>query len=245
MSEHPDPIMELVTADPVMGADKDGLMTTTQRTCSWEGGCDKPHHARGYCHTHGQQLRDAGLLQPLEKPTTEQRFRSHVDKDGPVHPILGTHCWLWTAATGSRDDDGIGYGRFRLDDHLVQAHRWSFAQASGMFWPGFLELFQIDHRCHNTLCVRPDHLRPATNKQNMEHRRGAQRNSQSGVRGVFWHKQKNCWIAQFTHNGKYIHVGSFVGAPPPAAPPPEAVAALIAARCEVFTHNDLDRAVAI
>jgi hypothetical protein len=37
--------------------------------------------------------------------TIEQRFWEKVDKKGPIHPILGTMCWVWTA---SLKKDGYG-----------------------------------------------------------------------------------------------------------------------------------------
>ncbi len=33
-----------------------------------------------------------------DRPTDEERFWTRVNKDGPVHPVLGTACWLWTGA---------------------------------------------------------------------------------------------------------------------------------------------------
>jgi hypothetical protein len=107
----------------------------------------------------------------------------------------------------------------------------------GMFAP-WVGSRQVDHKCHNTCCVRPTHLRPATNKQNNENKRGAHRDSRSGIRGVYWNERRNCWYTSMGHNGKLIAAGSF----PPEAKA-EAEAAIIAKRNEFFTHNDLDRLV--
>jgi hypothetical protein len=59
------------------------------------------------------------------------------------------------------------------------------------------------HRCHNRACVRQQHLRPASNKQNNENLPGAQRNSKSGVRGVRWDSRCQCWRAVVKHHGKF------------------------------------------
>lgn len=64
-----------------------------------------------------------------------------------------------------------GYGRFRIGDRTVPAHRFAWELERGPL-PGTL---QLDHQCHNAdplcnrgddcphrRCVRPDHLRAVT-----------------------------------------------------------------------------------
>jgi hypothetical protein len=96
---------------------------------------------------------------------------------------------------------------------------------------------QVDHRytCPKN-CVRPGHLRPATNKQNCENLGGPSRNNTSGVRGVHWDSKRGKWRATMKHSGKKIHVGYFTDLA-------EAAAAVIAKRLELFTHNDADRQI--
>lgn len=151
----------------------------------------------------------------------EERFWSKVDKSA------GDGCWPWTA---SRDRNG--YGQFGLGGKMRRAHRVAYELATGRPIPAGM---QVDHRCRNRPCVRPDHLRLATNKQNQENHRGAQRNSSSGVRGVHWAKRDQRWQGQVKHHGKRIHVGLFDSLA-------EAEAAAIAKRKELFTHNDSDYA---
>ena len=64
-------------------------------------------------------------------------------------------CWEWTAATNLQ-----GYGRFRLDGRMSQAHRVS------AYWAGIIHSVDfdiddrdVDHICKNRLCVNPGHLR--------------------------------------------------------------------------------------
>lgn len=156
--------------------------------------------------------------------TDQQRFWAHVDKNGPLHPILG-RCWLWTAY---KDRDG--YGQFSVGGRHVAVHRYSYELATGQR----LGNLEIDHRCHMSACVNPQHLRPATRKQQGENRAGADRDSRSGVRGVHWSKSKNRWVAKVKHHGKIIHVGYFDDLA-------EAEAAVIAKRNALFTFNDVDR----
>lgn len=70
-------------------------------------------------------------------------------------------CWVWTAAKGHH-----GYGRFWSSSRgrTVQAHRWSYEEATGATVPFGREL---DHLCRNPGCVNPDHLEPVTHRENL------------------------------------------------------------------------------
>lgn len=151
----------------------------------------------------------------------EIRFWEKVNKDGPLHPHLGTRCWVWTGCSAN------GYGQIEVGGKMIYAHRFSY----GLAKPPVTG--QVDHICRNKLCVNPVHLRPATNKQNTEHR-DVQTNSKSGVRGVWWSKRDQRWIGQVTHHGRRHFIGSFFSLE-------EAAEAARAKRNELFSHNDLDR----
>jgi hypothetical protein len=64
----------------------------------------------------------------------------------------------------------------------------------------------LDHLCWNKLCVRIDHLRVATPRE-QKMNTGLYKNSTSGVRGVSRHKGK--WRVQVGHNGKEYFGGHF------------------------------------
>lgn len=134
-------------------------------------------------------------------------------------------CWNWMGAVSP-----TGYGYYWANGRNNKAHRISFEEANGPIPSGRY----IDHICHNTSCVRPSHLRLATQKQNMENLLGANANSKSGIRGVFWSSKRRKWTAAVVHNGKRIHIGHFQDVE-------EAHAAAVAKRLELFTHNDADR----
>jgi hypothetical protein len=59
------------------------------------------------------------------RKTAAQRFWEKVDKKGPVHPILGKLCWIWTAGRNS------GYGQFRIGGRHVLAQRLAWEWATG------------------------------------------------------------------------------------------------------------------
>lgn len=72
------------------------------------------------------------------------------------HVAVGDGCWEWT---GARDPNG--YGRVhRAGVPIALAHRFALAQFGEALGDVVL------HRCDNPGCVRPDHLRSATQADN-------------------------------------------------------------------------------
>lgn len=110
--------------------------------CEWCGAATKKSHHR-FCS------RSCGATHQHRTVDPVARFWSFVEKtDG---------CWNWTGAK-----DGDGYGYISVTGKGVRAHRYSLAMAVGKGPPGSLAL----HSCDNPTCVRPDHLRWGTNRDN-------------------------------------------------------------------------------
>lgn len=86
---------------------------------------------------------------PVAKRDETTRFFSKVDASGI--------CWEWTAALA------FGYGRFRVADKIVQAHRWTWEHLVGEIPEGL----DLDHLCRNRKCVNPDHLEPVSRQVNL------------------------------------------------------------------------------
>lgn len=120
-----------------------------------------------------------------------------------------------------------GYGQIMWHKHTFLAHRVAWTRSNGSIPEGLV----IDHLCHNKLCVRPDHLRAVTNKQNGEHRAGANSNSSTGVRGVSLTKATGRYRGSVRHNDRNVHVGYFDSVE-------EARTAVIAARAAIFTASE-------
>ena len=80
------------------------------------------------------------------------KFWSHVDLSNR------TGCWSWIGAKC-----GDGYGRLSLNRKSFQAHRVALALDGYRLTSGLV----VDHLCRNRACVRPDHLRETTHKENM------------------------------------------------------------------------------
>lgn len=179
--------------------------------------CTNLSRSRGWCNTHYERWRRNG------DPTKvyiilgddKKRFWTYVEK-------LPT-CWTWTGFVTAD-----GYGRFSLQGKNPLAHRVSYEWANASIPEGL----EVDHICHNRVCVNPAHLRLVSRKQNQENRSGATARSKSGVRGVFWTRGK--WEARVKHRGRMNYAGRFDSIA-------EAEAAVIAKRNELFTHNIADR----
>lgn len=163
-----------------------------RNTCTFDG-CEREQHARELCKAHHKQLRRGGPLKKLVQvgQPADTRFWGKVDKTAT--------CWYWVGATVRG-----GYGVFVADGQRWGAHRFAWASVNGDIPSGML----IDHICHHPACVRPDHLRLATRKQNTEYRRGIQKNNRgTRVRGV----QYNGYSYQVYvgHDGRSNYFGSY------------------------------------
>lgn len=193
----------------------DPLKTLHRTGCDFPG-CDRPHAGGGFCAPHFKQKWRGRELTPVKDLalSDEERFWEKVDKSGD--------CWL---CSGNPTHDG--YSRVWVDGERIYAHCYSYTLNVGPI-PDDME---VDHTCFVPNCVRPDHLRLVTQKQNNEHRRGPLSNSKSGVRGVHWDKENECWLAQIGHHGKRLHVGRYDTLA-------EADRAVRAKRAELFTHDD-------
>ena len=110
--------------------------------------------------------------------TVEERFLAKVNKDGPVHPTLGTPCWLWIGTT-----NGDGYGMFKILGRRVFAHRFSYEQSNGRM-PSDL---QSDHLCRVRRCVNPDHIEAVTLRENVLRSRNPAANNARKVQCVRGH----------------------------------------------------------
>lgn len=194
-------------------------------TCTVDG-CERKEFATKLCQPHYHRSRKYGdplLGPPLAKKygSLEERFWDKVDKTGD--------CWLWTAHCFHD-----GYGQFATKTNgktrTWRAHRIAYELTIGKIPEGLL----VDHMCHTRKCVNPAHLRLANRSQNNENRQGAQVNSKSGVRGVWWVEKYGQWEAVVMQGRARHRCGFFDDIR-------DAEAAVIAKRNELFTHNILDR----
>lgn len=196
------------------------------RPCEVES-CRRQAVRRTYCDGHYRRWLKygdptAGYVQRCSSPV--EAIRTYVKQVGD--------CLEWT---GYRDK--LGYGRImatnpktgKLTSWLT--HRFAWTLKHGPISDGI----EIDHnQCHNPPCINPDHLKAVTHKQNTENRKGAQRDSKSGIRGVRWEASRGKWLARVKHQGKLAWSKRFDRLE-------DAEVAVIEARRRIFTNNYLDR----
>lgn len=91
-----------------------------------------------------------------ERRRIEARFWAHVKKsDG---------CWVWTWSC-QKARGGHGQLRCAANDriYLLKTHRLAWEIAYGPI----PDTLQINHRCENGICVRPEHLYLGTQQENL------------------------------------------------------------------------------
>ena len=152
------------------------------KTCSIDR-CDRKKYGRGWCAMHYQRWHKYGdptVLRNYSNP--EEAFSARAERRGD--------CLVWTGSL-----DRGGYGAIWARGKEVAAHRYAYERANGPIPSGMF----VDHICHNRACVEAEHLRLATNAQNMQNRSGPTVANASGYRGVSLHQGR--WKASVTHLG--------------------------------------------
>jgi hypothetical protein len=91
---------------------------------------------------------------------------------------------------------------FRLNQVSYLKHRLIWAWHNMPFAP------LIDHINGDIADNRIENLRSATHSENMRNSRKPVNNT-SGIKGVYWQKDKNKWRVQIWNNGKQQYVGSY------------------------------------
>lgn len=115
-----------------------------------------------------------------------------------------TRCNTARAGEAVGSDKGNGYLQVIVDGHNYLVHRLAWAIVTGE-WPKK----HVDHENTRRSDNRWINLRDATVSQNLQNAR-RRRDNRSGVKGVYWRKDKRKWCARAAVHGKVHYLGDYL-----------------------------------
>lgn len=137
---------------------------------------------------------------------THDKIRKLFDYDSDT----GVLRWKYVAIKNQVKQGSIagwltdcGYIRVTIDGVAHYAHRIIWVYVYGIF-----PIDHIDHINHIRNDNRICNLREVDRAGNSKNRT-MNKNNQSGISGVGWHKRKKKWQARIGVNKKLVHLGSF------------------------------------
>lgn len=165
----------------------------------------------------------------MDKPDlTVERLLEVLDYD----PETGIFTWLRSLG-GVREGSQAGmiergYRRIRIDGRFYFAHRLAWLYMVGR-WPENM----IDHQSGARDDNRWVNLQECDWSQNAQNTQAASR-SRSGLKGVFWHGQRQKWQAEIMVHGKKHRLGLYVSKE-------DAHAAYLTAKARLHTFQPVPR----
>lgn len=144
-------------------------------------------------------------LQPLPAPTAEERLRDALRYDAHTGEFTWAKKISSKIVVGSVAGSHLnsGYNSIVVNKKRYLSHRLAWWFIHG-YWPDC----DVDHINQDKRDNRIENLRLATRSQNMINC-GLKTNNTSGVRGVYWSKRKQRWIARIMKDRKHIWIGTF------------------------------------
>lgn len=169
------------------------MVQRTKKQCSIDG-CEKPVHARGWCHKHYKRWQVHGDPNHLKRTYSSpyELLKERVEWQGS--------CLVWTWGLSDQ-----GYGAFTLNKTSYYAHRVAWEAQKGPIPEGMT----VDHMCFNRKCVNIGHLRLLTHRENTQHRLVANYRNTSGYRGVWWNESNKGFCAVVHSMGETYYLGTF------------------------------------
>lgn len=147
------------------------------KLCSIDG-CEREHHANGWCSMHWQRVKAWG------HPGEKLPIRNHGSLLDRISNkvLIGDGCWNWTGSHTT-----LGYGTLMLEKRPRPAHRIVYELFNGLIADGL----ELDHLCRNPKCVRPAHLEPVSHRKNLL--RGKTATATHCKNGHEWNEESIYW----------------------------------------------------
>ncbi|TPF94327.1 hypothetical protein BW14_02335 [Bifidobacterium sp. UTBIF-68] len=124
-------------------------------------------------------------MNDIETEQLRRRINAKTDRQAGGH-------WIWTAHT-----DSSGHPVISIGNKPQQARRVAYELTHGPIPTGKV----VTATCGATTCVNPDHLEAVTRSQSTTNRKASSL-STTGVRGVTWRKDRNCYLVAIRINGR-------------------------------------------
>ena len=169
------------------------MSNRTIKTCSIEGCGRAGRIVRGWCEKHYKRWQvhgDPHKITRIRAKTPEESFKARTKWQGD--------CLQWTGPTVRG-----GYAHIYSQGKAVYVHRFAWEKVYGHIPDGM----DIDHICHNRICVNVEHLRLATKSQNNAYKSPGSSGAASGVRNVY--RVRNKWMVKIGKNGIHHYFGVY------------------------------------
>lgn len=175
------------------------------RKCSVEN-CDKPHEAKGYCHTHYSQLKRYGKIKRTLKDkneiVTHEDYAEIILYNRKCEEVERTQISLESVSL-VKDIKwrllSTGYVEGTINSKHVRLNRFLLNVTDSKL--------EVDHIDRNPLNNKLDNLRICNRSENVRNTKTRTDNT-SGCRGVTFDKRSSKWVASITINRKTIYLGS-------------------------------------
>ena len=106
---------------------------------------------------------------PRSRHEIPQRVIGRIWNNVEVRSLI--ECWPWRLSVGSHGYGQVGWSLGAGRNAMTTAHRAVWTALFGRIPDGMT----VDHRCRNTVCCNPCHLRLRTNPENAADNRQARR----------------------------------------------------------------------
>ena len=184
----------------------------SKRICKVKG-CDRKHHAKGYCWRHYKQMQEYGKISGNPKRLKYGELNRYIfkgdvclielyDKEGNIKDYTIIDIEDYDKAKNIKwSIGGRGYVTHgRRNGINFKLHRIVLGLSKSNKNP--------DHINGNPLDNRKSNLRICTQHQNTCNNK-IPKNNTSGYKGVTWDKSRKKWAALIKFNYKSIHLGRF------------------------------------